>query len=199
MTNPSYDEFLVEAELRARDCYAEPHRHYHGTSHLDACLQMLDGVSGLTDHERRVLRWAILWHDAVYDPQRTDNEEQSAQLAERELRLCSVDQPEAAEVAWLINLTKSHRCPEDARLAAVLISIDLAILGSEPRTYADYAAAVRKEYAHLSDEQWRDGRVAVLKRLLATSPLFPDPDFRARLEDQARRNMSEELRTLGAG
>ena len=193
------DRCLVEAELRARAAYAEPHRHYHGERHLDSCLRMLDGVAGLDEHERRVLRWAILWHDSVYDPERSDNEERSAELAERELRACGVDQFEASEVAWLIMLTKRHEAPPDARLGALLVSIDLAVLGDEPAAYRDYSARVRREYAHVSDEDWRAGRSAVLERLLACDPIYPDPDFLARFEQQARRNMEEEFKALAEG
>jgi predicted metal-dependent HD superfamily phosphohydrolase len=58
----------VEAELRARSAYAEPHRYYHNERHLDDCLQQLDQIPRLTEHERQLLRWAILWHDVVYEP-----------------------------------------------------------------------------------------------------------------------------------
>ena len=85
------------------------------------------------------------------------------------------------------------------RLGALLVSIDLAILGSDPGRYRDYAADVRREYAHLSDADWRSGRSAVLKRLLEADPLFPDSTFRARLESQARRNLQAELKALGEG
>jgi len=196
---PTYDQCLVEAELKARAAYAMPGRHYHCERHLDSCLRLLDGVAGLDERERRVLRWAILWHDAVYEPGRLDNEERSAGLAERELRACGVDQFEASEVAWPIMLTRLHQAPPDSRLGALVVSIDLAILGDEPAAYREYAAAVRREYAHVPDPVWRTGRAEVLKRLLARNPIYPDPDFCARLEQQARRNMEEELRALAEG
>ena len=195
---PAYNECLVEAELRARAAYAEPGRHYHDRRHLDECLALLDLVPGLETHEKRLLRWAILWHDAIYDPERTDNEEQSAELARRELLDCGVGQDEAAGVARLIRLTKAHLAGDNDRLGALLVSIDLSILGSGAERYRSYVEAVRREYAHVSDEEWRSGRAAVLKRLLGAGPLYPDPGFREQLEAQARRNMEEELRSLGA-
>ena len=198
MTGPTYDGCLVEAELRARAAYAEPHRHYHDERHLDDCLQQLERVQGIGEQERQLLRWAILWHDAVYEPGAFDNEEQSARRAERELLQCGVDGGDAAEVARLIRLTKSHKADASDRLGALLISIDLSILGSSSDRYRSYSAEVRKEYAHVPDPMWQSGRAEVLKRLLAADPLYPDPAFRAALEEQARRNMREELRSLGA-
>ena len=199
MTRPGYDECLVEAELRARSAYAEPHRHYHDERHLDDCLQHLDRISGLAERERQLLRWAILWHDVVYEPDAFNNEELSAGLAEQELLRCDADAADAAEVARLIRLTKSHKVEESDRLGAMLVSIDLAILGSSSEKYGAYSAAVRKEYAHVPDPMWQAGRSQVLRRLLAAGPLYPDAGFRAELEEQARRNMEEEIRSLGAG
>jgi predicted metal-dependent HD superfamily phosphohydrolase len=198
MRNPSYDKCVVEAELRARAAYAEPHRHYHSERHLDECLQHLDGVHGPSERERRILRWAILWHDAFYEPGRGDNEEQSAERAYSELSACRVEEADAAEVARLIRLTREHRVESRDHIGAILVSIDLAILGSDPEGYRAYAEAVRREYAHVPDAEWRFGRSLVLTHLLTADPLYPDREFRARLEDQARRNMTEELRRLRA-
>jgi predicted metal-dependent HD superfamily phosphohydrolase len=198
MTKPSYDECLVEAELRARAAYAEPQRHYHDETHLDDCLQQLDQIHDLTEHERQVLRWAILWHDVVYEPGGFNNEELSAQRAEHELLGCGVEHREAAEVARLIRLTQSHQADGSDRLGALLVSIDLSILGSDPERYSIYSAAVRREYAHVPEPIWRTGRAEVLKRLLAADPLYPDSRFRSELEERARRNMTEELRALAA-
>ena len=74
MTEPSYDECLVEAELKARAAYAEPSRHYHDERHLDECLELLNRIHDLGERERRLLRWAILWQDAIYAPGRRGNE-----------------------------------------------------------------------------------------------------------------------------
>lgn len=199
MKEPSYDACLVEAELRARSAYATPERHYHDERHLDECLRELTKVHDLGDRERRVLRWAILWHDAIYEPGLHRNEERSAELAERELTDCGVAQDEAAEVARLIRLTERHRAADDDRLGALMVSIDLAILGSDADRYREYVADVRKEYAHVPDEMWQAGRSAVLRRLMEADPLFPDERLRSEFEAQAHRNIEWELRSLGEG
>ena len=192
----SYDACLVEAELRARSAYAEPNRYYHSERHLDECLRELGGVTDITEASREVLQWAILWHDAIYDATRSDNEELSADLAAEELTACKVDKSIAEEVARLIMLTKGHRVEAADSLGALLVSIDLSILGSDEGRYREYVEGVRKEYAHVPDEAWRVGRSAVLTHLLRAESLYPDPTFRARFEEQARKNMQTELSTL---
>ena len=53
-----------------------------------------------------------------------------------------------------------------------LCDADLAILAAEPQRYADYSAAVRREYAHVSDADFAVGRALVLRDLLAKPSLF---------------------------
>jgi predicted metal-dependent HD superfamily phosphohydrolase len=196
MTEPSYDECLVEAELRARAAYSELQRCYHDQRHLDECLGELDWVQGLDANDRRLLRWSILWHDAVYEPGHRDNEKRSAELAARELSSCGVDSKDVAEVRRLILATEKHDSDSSDRLGALMVSIDLAILGSDPDRYREYAADVRREYAHVPDPLWRSGRILVLQRLLGSDPIYPDADFRRRLETRARANMEAEVAGL---
>ena len=196
---PTYDECLVDAELKARAAYAQPDRHYHDQRHLDECFDELDRVHDLGERDRRLLRWAILWHDSVYEPGQRNNEERSAELALSDLSGCGVPDDEIAEVARLIRITEHHRTDPGDRLGALMVSIDLSILGADPRRYREYSDDVRREYAHVPEELWRTGRAAVLKRLLEADPIYPGADFRDRLEAQARRNMKDELKALGEG
>jgi predicted metal-dependent HD superfamily phosphohydrolase len=122
--------------------YAAPGRHYHNLAHIEDCLGLLAGVDGLSAHERDILSEAIWWHDVVYVPSRPDNEELSAQLAERHVRADI-----SSEVGRLIRLTKTHDLAADDRLGAILISIDLSILGAEPARYDAYAAAAMPIFA----------------------------------------------------
>ena len=69
-------EFLVRA-------YSEPHRHYHNLAHVHDCLNYLATLRDLSARERQTLEHAIWWHDAIYEPSRSDNEERSADLAGR--------------------------------------------------------------------------------------------------------------------
>jgi predicted metal-dependent HD superfamily phosphohydrolase len=176
--------------------YQEPHRRYHTLEHVDDCLRELAATPGLSTHDRRLLEWAIWWHDAVYDPARSDNEAASADLARRDLAALGASEPEREEVARLILLTKGHAVPARDRLGAVLVSIDLAILGRSPEAYDRYAAQVRQEYAFVPDEAFRAGRAAVLRHFLDAPAIYPDPRFRDRLEAPARANLERELASL---
>jgi predicted metal-dependent HD superfamily phosphohydrolase len=81
-------------------------------------------------------------------------------------------------------------------LGAVLISIDLSILAAEPPRYDAYAAAIRKEFAHVPDDAYRAGRSGVLSRFAARPVIFPDPAFARAHEKKARDNLARELASL---
>jgi predicted metal-dependent HD superfamily phosphohydrolase len=171
--------------------YSAPGRHYHNLAHIRDCLVKLAHVDGLSDAERDTLSEVIWWHDVVYDPTRSDNEELSAQLAE-----VHVGPDIAREVGRLIRLTKTHAVDPGDRLGAILISIDLSILGAEPARYDAYSAAIRQEYAHVPDGDYRAGRARVLKQFAARPFIFPDAGFAEANDRQARENLARELASL---
>jgi predicted metal-dependent HD superfamily phosphohydrolase len=178
--------------------YAEPGRCYHTWEHIEACLAELERLDGLTPEERRTLTYAIWWHDAIYDPHRSDNETLSAELAMRDLAVRGAPDPIARETFRLIELTKGHEVEASDRLGAPLVSIDLSILGAAPELYDAHADAIRQEYAFVPEEAFRAGRAAILRRFLASSRIFPDPGFSERLETQARANLLSELERLAS-
>jgi predicted metal-dependent HD superfamily phosphohydrolase len=171
--------------------YTAPGRHYHNLAHVEDCLDKLAGVPELSLAERAILTEAIWWHDVVYDPTRSDNEELSARLAEQ-----FVAADIRHEVGRLIRLTRTHQVAPGDRLGAILISIDLSILGAEPLRYDAYAAAIRKEFAHVPDADYRAGRANVLRRFAARSVIFPDVASAQGCEQRARGNIARELASL---
>ena len=171
--------------------YSAPGRHYHNLAHIEDCLDLLSSVDNLSAAERDLLVQAIWWHDAVYDPKKSDNEEQSALLAEQ-----AVASDVREEVGRLIRLTKSHQVVPGDRLGAILISIDLSILGVEPARYDAYAAAIRQEFIHVPERDYRAGRAKVLGQFAGRPVIFPDAAFAARYDRQARENLARELASL---
>ncbi|MEU2609789.1 hypothetical protein [Streptomyces albus] len=145
------------------------------------------------------VRLAAWFHDAVYRPDRSENEERSARLAERALTEAGVPAARVAEVARLVRLTVTHDPADDDLNGAVLCDADLAVLAGTPEQYAHYAAEIRQEYAFVPDDAFRDGRSAVLRQLLGLPRLFRTAHARTRWEAQARHNLTTELALLSAG
>ncbi len=183
----------LRRELRAR--YGEPHRRYHDGRHLDAVLAAVDELAGEAD-DLTAVRLATWFHDAVYDPTRSDNEAASARLAERLLPAYGVDEQRVAEVGRLVRLTATHDPEPNDRDGAVLCDADLAILAAARPAYDAYVREVRAEYGQLSDAGFAAGRAAVLRGLLGRDRLFRTRTGYRRWERAARTNLSRELAAL---
>src|SRR3712207_9520777 len=140
-------------------------RRYHDLAHLAAVLGLVGELAGAaTDPD--AVRLAAWYHDVVYDPRRTDNEEVSAERARAGLR--GLVPPERVEeVARLVLLTAGHDPGPDDANGAVLCDADLAVLAGPPEAYAAYASTVREEDGHPSDAEFTAGRTALLEQLLA--------------------------------
>ncbi|MFJ8312147.1 MULTISPECIES: hypothetical protein [unclassified Streptomyces] len=177
--------------------WAEPQRRYHDTAHLTAVLDRIDVLERYAD-DPDLVRLAAWFHDAVYLPDRSENEERSARLAERALPEAGLSAQATAEVARLVRLTVTHAPADGDANGAVLCDADLAILAAAPDAYAAYTAAVREEYAFVPDPAFRAGRADVLRQLLALPRLFRTPYGEREWEAAARANLGAELALLTA-
>ncbi|MEZ3177182.1 hypothetical protein KYY02_00195 [Streptomyces pimonensis] len=175
--------------------WREPQRHYHTPTHLTAVLDHIDVLAEYAD-DPDVVRLAAWFHDAVYLPDRSENEERSARLAERALPEAGVSAERTAEAARLVRLTVTHDPADDDRNGQVLCDADLAVLAAPPSSYAAYTAAVREEYRFVPNEAFRAGRADVLRQLLALPRLFRTPYGLEHWEATARHNMRGELEML---
>lgn len=192
---------LVNDEATGRDLLArwsERHRRYHDARHLQAVLDAVDELAAhATDPD--AVRLAAWFHDAVYAGRPGQDERDSAQLAASTLPSLGVDDQRLAEVVRLVELTATHDpAPGDVN-GEVLCDADLAVLGGDPEAYAAYASAVRDEYAHVAEEDFRRGRTELLERLLSSKPLYRTATARDRWEEAARRNVRTELALLRGG
>ncbi len=182
--------------------YGEDHRHYHTIHHVLDVLGTLDELlldpttPPVAADDRSALRAAGWLHDVVYDPTRHDNEARSADLARAVLTGLGVDPVVVDESARLIELTAGHEVGDDDHNGMLLADADLAILGAAPDRYERYTEQVRREYAHVPDEPFRAGRIAVLESFARRAPLFHTFAAVERFEELARENLRAELDAL---
>jgi predicted metal-dependent HD superfamily phosphohydrolase len=184
--------------------WTEAHRRYHNRTHLDHVLGTLQQLAADEDGETSpgsadlgdLAALAAWYHDAVYQPARSDNEEQSAAVARTQLAQLDVAHWIAGEVSRLVLLTKSHEPARPDRAGALLCDADLAILATPADVYDAYSAAIRAEYSHVSERDYRAGRAAVLTALAARPLLFHTRHGQTAWEQPARGNIARELRGL---
>ena len=166
---------------------------YHDLLHLTEVLDRLDAMAGAgAGHDATTVVLAAWFHDAVYEGG-SDDEERSAQWAERALPAAY-----AGEVARLVRMTVHHRPADDDPAGCALSDADLGILAAPRQRYDAYVAGVRADFAHVGDDDFRAGRAAVLRDLASKPHLFHTPQGRALWEARARANLDRELEELGS-
>jgi predicted metal-dependent HD superfamily phosphohydrolase len=174
--------------------YSQPHRRYHSQAHIEKCLLEFGGA---WTHavEINEVRWALLFHDAIYDPRRQDNEARSADWACSIMAELKRPEDQIARIRGMI-LATAHtgepRTPDEA----LLLDIDLSILGSDPATFDEYDRGIREEYSWVPEERYRQERAKVLASFLARTHIYQTPPYRRRCESRARANLERALAAI---
>lgn len=169
--------------------YSAPGRFYHTLDHVQNVLDTVECL-GARARNRNAVKLAAWLHDVIYDSRASDNEERSADYAERLCMKLSI--PEGRLVAALVRKTKTHDAGSDAD-TQVLLDADLAILGASEAAYRIYAEQIRQEYARVPKREYRAGRRQILERFLSRPKIF---HLLNHLEAAARRNIAAEIARL---
>ena len=163
-------------ELHRR--YSEPHRHYHNARHIDECLELFDSVRSEA-RDPLALESAIWFHDVVYDPRANDNEEKSANFALLHFQGLSSGFLEL--LIGLILATKTHM-PGMVPDAALLIDIDLSILGKPSERFAEFESAIRNEYAWVMPADFCKARAYIVRGFLERDRIYHTNRFSTSLK-----------------
>jgi predicted metal-dependent HD superfamily phosphohydrolase len=183
--DPAFDELVRR--------YTRGTRHYHTLEHVAACLSWLDRFRAIADCPAEV-ELALWFHDSVYEPHDHDNERRSADLAEATLNAAGVPGEACRRVAEYIAATERHVGTGDG---AVVVDIDLAILGASEAEFSRFESQIRREYAEIPDTEFGRARRAILRNFLARPQIYRAPALRDALELDARRNLERRIRELG--
>ncbi len=184
------DELWNEIEIN----YTKKKRHYHTLEHLDNLLKQLSEVKAQIKGWDSVL-FSLFYHDVIYNPLKNDNEERSADLAEKRLQQISVSKFIVENCKTQILATKKHAESSDMDIN-FFTDADLSILGSEWNLYSVYFMQVRKEYSIYPDLIYNPGRKKVLLHFLQMERIFKTDYFNNKFELQAKQNLQQELELL---
>ncbi len=174
--------------------YTETHRYYHRLEHVIACLALVDEISDSISHLLNV-ELAIWFHDVIYDPNKSDNEEMSAKYAKAFLESIKLSSCEIEKIEHLIRLTKHPSSPVTSD-EKYLIDIDLSILGANDQLYDSYEVWIRKEYALIPNFLYSKGRKKLLNSFVKLDNIYQTAYFYEKYEIQARQNINRALQKL---
>ena len=156
---------------RLAAAYSEPHRHYHNQQHIAECLGEFDHARHLAQQQDAV-EFAIWFHDVVYEPKAGDNEERSAELAVSCLAEAKLSQTLVEDVRKLVIATKHHEGGPGSD-EAVIVDVDLSILGQGEKRFAEYEEQIRQEYGWVPAAIFASKRAEILESFLGAQIHFP--------------------------
>lgn len=175
--------------------WREPHRKYHNTKHLEDVLLSLDHLQTVGETIATETLLAAWYHDAIYEGRQSD-EEKSAQLAHATLQKLGINREISDTVAELILATKPATDSSHGFEFAHLLDADLAIFAASNHRYLEYAQAVRQEYSHVTEEDFRTGRSKILTSYLERPQIYYGTSAQSLWEARARKNLELEINQL---
>jgi predicted metal-dependent HD superfamily phosphohydrolase len=178
-------------------------RHYHNMAHIYRMTRSWAMFKNKLRNPDAVFM-AIIYHDIVYKPRKSDNEEKSREyfekIAKAHLQEHStagvyytlIDDVKCAIMATKHNDTSIAYWKNDLDIQ-YLLDFDLEILGTNVEADYDwYRQGVRKEYRIYPNILYKPGRKKVLESFLLREKIYLTEDFKAR-EEIARKNLKKEI------
>ena len=176
--------------------YSDKTRYYHTLVHLANLLAHLVEVKNEI-HDWQTLLFTLYYHDIIYNPVRSDNEEKSAVLAKNRMQQIGVPFDQITLCQDQILATKTHIHSEDAD-TNYFTDADLSILGQPWQEYSRYYKNIRKEFLIYPDAVYNGGRKKVLLHFLGMDRIFKTDYFFKKFETKAKHNLAKEVELLTA-
>lgn len=185
-----------ELWIEIYNCYTKKSRHYHNLSHIyNILIQAKDFKSEI--HDLETLKFSIWYHDIIYKSSKKDNEKKSALFAEKRLKFFNFNEGKIEIIKKLIVSTEKHELAlKENQDNAILLDLDLSILGTNWETYKKYVINIRREYKIYPDFMYKPARKKVLNHFLKRESLYFTDDFKTKYEVQARKNLKKEIELL---
>jgi predicted metal-dependent HD superfamily phosphohydrolase len=141
----------------------ESHRHYHNLNHLNDLIEQInENKSKFSEKEYEKLMLAAIFHDCVYDPMSSTNEEDSAKF----LIECAVDKSNSdiLDVQRMILDTKTHK--STTPLSESFNKFDMSIVERDFDQLLEWETGISQEFSIYTKEEYKEGRVKFLESLL---------------------------------
>ena len=167
-------------------------RYYHTMQHISEMFELSHRC--IKANENTLLLYiAIFFHDVIYNPLSTTNEEDS--VKDFESYEFKIPENQSKIIKDLIMVTKHHRT-DGSHLQNLMVDLDLAVLGSDITRFNEYERQIRNEYSSYLDDEYNAGRIEFLKKILSRPTIFLTEGFQQEYETIARENMNKLVLSL---
>lgn len=189
---------------RLWEMHCDPMRHYHTVVHLQEMFQYLEILEkhniGVCEVEIQAIILAIFFHDCVYEVKSATNEEDSAKIFQQYASEYNLSVELTNLVVDYILATKKHSVGPNSPLGkAILLDLDMSVLGKSLKAYMNYASLIRKEYSYVPHETYCSKRADILEDFLKENRIYGTDGMFEAFEAQARDNIAAEVSLLRQG
>lgn len=186
----SQDHPLIQTYVSRME---DPVREYHGWGHLTHLLDEFLDFDSNNEQQLLLIRAAILFHDIVYVPGASDNEEKSALFAAEFYPKGSQKQIQSLIMATC-HTFPFEKYGDDRD---IICDLDLSILGAPKDKFFEYRLKVAQEYKGVySPEEFDRGTREFFRKLFDQTTrdyIFRTEHFRDLYENTARENIKSIL------
>jgi len=150
--------------------YSEEHRHYHTLEHINFLIEKIYEKyknGNLTENDKDILIVAAIFHDIIYEIDKPDNEEQSAELLQNRTKF--IDEFQQNDIQKIYNIiidTKDHNTED--RLSMIFCDLDMYSISNS--TFAEllkYERQIYLEYQKFGFSTYKKYRVKFLHNMLS--------------------------------
>lgn len=141
----------------------ESHRHYHNLDHLNDLISQINSFkneSNISSKEYEKLLITSLFHDIIYDPMKSDNEEKSAEFF---INCCENKTSDIFEIQKAILETKTHE--SSIGLSTLFNRFDMNIVDRDFDQLLKWEEGIHEEFKSYG-EKYKEGRLMFLESLL---------------------------------
>lgn len=172
--------------------YRRPNRHFHNLEHISDCfLELNEAIqAGVHIDNEEALRFAIWFHDYVYEGTLSTNEELSAKAAYETALREGYDETFAKLVEHMVLVTKhTDKYPCTTPDEELLCDIDLTSLAADD--FSAKTELIREEYNHVPEALFRSERKKILATFNKRPRIYRTEYFHNKYDAKARENLTK--------
>lgn len=161
------------------------------------CLEYFDRycLANQDFQNKDIVETALWFHDIVYNPKSSTNEEDSAELFHKLATIDRINENFIKDVKQIILCTKNHEAAENID-RQITLDCDLSIFASDLDTLKQYDINIRHEYSFVESSIYQQKRKQVLIKFLTKDRIYNTNYFHQTYEHQARENLKYLIKNI---
>jgi pantetheine-phosphate adenylyltransferase len=146
--------------------YNEKHRFYHTFSHVENIIYCINNLN-YTEEQRNILYYSALFHDIVYNPKNSNNEEKSIEFFINYIQENNIKIKESSKKQIIQIILDTKNGIGENKLSKDFQSFDRAILYSSFKDLLQYEKLIMKEYQYLDYSIYKKNRIKFLSSFVS--------------------------------